>query len=569
MTKRIKFFCWLLILITSQAMAKITVNISPASIRVEDEFTLSFLYEGQTDHVFPDFSPLSKHFSILGTAKSSQISIVNGQVSAQTQWQVTLNAKKAGTYTIPPIAFGKENSPSKEITVHQASTPMDPSGDKKIFMEGSVNQTSPYVQQQIIYRVKMFYQEQPSYGKFNPPQADNALLTELGDSRKYTTQLKGKDYYVVEQDYAVFPEKTGSLIIHSPVFIGNLRRDNLADIDQIMMGLHQRIKVAAPDVTVQVQPIPATYQASTWLPAKQLTLAESWQDLTQTPTVGKPLTRIITIKATGLMSSQLPNLSFDAIPGAGAYAQAPVTKDTLVGNDIVGQKTYTITYIPSGDGNVEIPAITIPWWDISANKIQQAELKAKTIAIPTVTKKTPPASNQRANLSASKEHSPDTQAATAESQRTVLPAKQSDSYLQWLLLALLLASWLYFFYSRHFGKSGAPEGAETEQTEKQFKFTKSDLKQACLNNTAIQAQQQLLAWAKTRWPKSVIRQLRDVKHHVETPELREQIVALEKALYGSSPNWDGQLLWQTWLTHQPKQSKNKPKANDTLPKFNP
>src|SRR5690554_4128847 len=55
----------------------------------------------------PDISVLEKNFSISGQHKSSQTQYINGQRSAQTQWQYTLIPKQAGVVSIPAISVGK------------------------------------------------------------------------------------------------------------------------------------------------------------------------------------------------------------------------------------------------------------------------------------------------------------------------------------------------------------------------------------------------------------------------------------------------------------------------------
>ena len=132
--KKILFFSLLMFFHTTFAQVK--VILSQIGTEVDEDFTITFTYLGKERHFVPDFSSLEKDFTIMSTAKSSHISVINGHVRSQTQWQVTLNASQPGTYDIPSIKFGNELSKPVQVSIssHRKAKPSDV--DNNFFMEG-------------------------------------------------------------------------------------------------------------------------------------------------------------------------------------------------------------------------------------------------------------------------------------------------------------------------------------------------------------------------------------------------------------------------------------------------
>lgn len=561
-----KYFL-LLLLIANSVFANVRVELSQPTAIVDEDFSITFIYQGQVQDLVPDFSELEKDFTILSTAKSSQISVINGQMSSQTQWQVVLNAAHAGQYTIPAIKFGNEHSKPQTLIVKKQSQAQAVSNHDAFFMTAEVDQKQPYVQQQIIYRVKMFYQVQPNSGSFSNPQVDGALLSAMGDSRNYQSTVNGILYNVVEQEYAVFAEKVGQVTIHSPIFKGTVRRNNINDISQIMMDLHKRVRVSAPTVKLKINPIPTSFKGETWLPASNMVLSESWQGLSSKTTAGQPITRIVTLKATGLLASQLPELQFDNAVGAKVYAQPSTSKDNVSNKGIVGEKEFKVVYIPTGKQDVVLPEVKVAWWNTTTNQQQVTLLAQKNFVVSgKIDKANTTQSTKSQNTKPKKKR-------LVIAQKNSKKPSQSFDFLNqknlvpWLLVVILVV--LLFFITlkkRNITNTAKPTKAKDDKNN--ISTSRKNLKSACLANDAKAANLALINWAKHKWSDHTIRQTTDIKGYVKNQFFINELALLEQALYSTNHSWQGIKLWQAFVLQEKEKNMQNNANNNSLPEFN-
>lgn len=563
-----KLLC-LLIFATHVVFAAITIGVKPSKVRANDDFQLLFTYKGNKSHIVPDFTPLENNFEILATSKSTRLSVINGKVSSETQWQVTLNAKRPGKFTIPRLAFGNEFSEEVTLTVFKATAvPTEKGKAADIFMTTELNKDKAYVQSQLIYRVKLFYTKPISSGNFSEPEVPGSMITRINGDRSYQTKVNGKRYMVHERDYAIFPQKSGELKISAPLFQGIMRRDNFTNINQILMDVHKPVKIQANPRTIDILPIPANYKSPIWLPASKLELKESWQGLHNNIDVGQPITREITLSATGLAAEQLPNLDFNKIKGANVYPQKSTSKNLVKDENIIGQKTFKIVYIPTQGGKLKIPEEKVYWWNTDKEKQQIATLKGNQLKITAVanqaqvqTPMPPKAQPSQSNIAPMPiKQVPET---------LNKPSLSGNILLPWALTTVLALSWLVFFALRLFRKkTSSQDKTPSQQEQLALKHFKSQFKKACVESNKRKASELLLLWAKARWPNHHVHSLSDAKRLAYNKAFTEAIDDLCKSLYSRNKVWQGQPLWVAWLVVEDK-AKSQQSAEFKLPSLNP
>ncbi|QGP63479.1 hypothetical protein PsalMR5_01335 [Piscirickettsia salmonis] len=188
----------------------------------------------------------------------------------------------------------------------------------------------------------------------------------------------------IERRYAIFPQHSGKLEIKAPIFRGEIE-DLHAQSFSLPFGFSgQEIKRTAPTLTLTIQPAPKQHQTA-WLPAKKLTLHSHWEQEPPIFQVGTPITRVITIEATGLLSSQLPNTQLN-LDKANVYSEKPILKDTEKGNNIIGSRQDSFAVIPTQPGKLVLPKIQIKWWNITKKRFEVTTLKKEVIHIKAVAK---------------------------------------------------------------------------------------------------------------------------------------------------------------------------------------
>ncbi|QGP53901.1 BatD family protein [Piscirickettsia salmonis] len=346
-----------------------------------------FISSNQPFQHEPNTQALNKNFEIFGLSKSSQIKIINGKTHAEYQWILSLSAKKSGQIIIPAIYVGKDKTHAISLNVIKNSI-------KAINPQGTVEltvKTSPktiYPQQQLIYtailKIAQSMATRLKNASLSLPQVENAIIKPLGHDKKYQQQIKNTTYTIIERRYAIFPQHSGKLEIKAPIFRGEIE-DLHAQSFSLPFGFSgQEIKRTAPTLTLTIQPAPKQHQTA-WLPAKKLTLHSHWEQEPPIFQVGTPITRVITIEATGLLSSQLPNTQLN-LDKANVYSEKPILKDTEKGNNIIGSRQDSFAVIPTQPGKLVLPKIQIKWWNITKKRFEVTTLKKEVIHIKAVAK---------------------------------------------------------------------------------------------------------------------------------------------------------------------------------------
>ncbi|MFV2055700.1 MAG: BatD family protein [Thiohalomonadales bacterium] len=377
---RSKLILWPILMVCLVAhdlyAANINVQLDRSIVQMDESFTLMFSSTESVDDD-PDFSPLEKNFSILNRNQSSSFRIINGSISRETSWTLSLMPKISGNLTIPPINFGADSSISIPIVV-QKNIAISGSGVKQaIYMEVEVEPKNAYVQAQIIYTVRIFHSVNlmdASLGELKLSDGDT-IVEPLGNNASYDKQIDGRHYKVFEKKYALFPQKSGSITIAPLVFetryVGNRR--NLK---------HRRL--LSKELVVKVSQKPSYLKGKTlpyWLPASAVEISDKWGNGNPVFKVGEPVTRTLRVSAEGLPASLLPSLHPDELTFAKLYPDQPVLKDNKTSTGVQGVREDKVAIIPTRSGDFIFPEIRVPWWNTQKNRWEQVIVKAKSISV--------------------------------------------------------------------------------------------------------------------------------------------------------------------------------------------
>jgi len=544
----------LCMLYATQSSASLQAQIDRNPVAVNESFNLT-LQSSDSSSGEPDLSALKRDFDVLGQSKSSSFQIINGQVSHNTQWQISLMAKHAGQLQIPAITVGGQSSAPINLTVTAANQADTSQQDKNVFLEVSAQPRTVHVQQQIIFTVRLYSALSLGDGSsLSDPEFPNmdAVVEQLGSDQSFQVMRNGQPYSVIERRYAVFPQKSGQFSSAPVVFDGSVVEANQGGGFFMFNPFNQsthRLRLRSKTIAFSVKPIPPGFDSQQWLPASKLQLAEQWSENPPKFVVGEPITRTLTITANGLSASQLPALDSSKIDGLKRYPDQPALKDSRDGNGIIGTREQKIAYIPTRVGNVTLPAIEIKWWNVNTNQPEVARLPARSITVlpgsPNQVSAPPP------TLPATEAPAPATLPAHASASPGSPSAGISAGWWPWLAL-LLGAGWLvtllaWWWRTRRQSAQTSAPGVHEEtlrQMEKQFK-------KACLANDASQAKTQLLAWARQRWREKPPASLTALARLCE-PALADAVTQLDRALYAKTQtHWQGEILWQLFSRHKP------------------
>lgn len=537
--------------------AGVETQISASQVGLDETFQLQLTQTNlPSANGVPDLTPLRKDFLLLGTERRVNYSIINGQTQSSSTWVITLKAQKTGTLTIPSLKIGPESTTPLTINVTtQATVPRDPLNAGKqqpqdIFITTEVNEKKPYLNQQIIYKVTLYNSKQLLDANYQGPKVENALLIPLGDGKRYQTQKNNIHYLVEEQNYAIFPQKSGPLNISPPIFTALIYDFN-----------PQRIQAKAKPITLDVQPIPAPYTGKIWLPAKKIKLSEEYENVAQTVSQGSTLVRTITLEGIGIPAQLLPNLHFADTDAFNVYPEKGKEKNQIAQGEIVSNTKIKVTYLFNKSGKITIPEIKLPWFNTITKKEEIAILAPRSIEVtPSTTPSTVPTNTDSKPITSTTMPQQNAKIEDIAIETTTIIDNKA-----WMVAALFALAWLLTLGLWGWQKYHHPRETNT------YNNTLKELHDACIRNNPQHARDALLKWARVNWPDASILNLTDLMHLTIDIHLKKQLQVLSQVLYQDTKNnsWHGDALWRSINNIKKAHPKSNSTTANVLPPINP
>lgn len=541
------------------AQAALTASVDRTMISKNDIIQLTIRSDkGPLEQT--DFTALEKNFSIINKRRSNQISIINGDKQATYDLTLALLPKLVGTLTIP--AFKRQGESSQPIQVEVSKGSIDPKqSHPKVFFDNQVNKQEIYVQEQLLYTLRLFHAVGLSEAQITPLDVKNAVFEPVGDQKKYQTVIDGIRYSVVEKQYAIFPEKSGQLILPELIFTGraisihnsyNNRINNSQFLDA-----NRYIRSRSASYVINVLPKPASYPTSEiWLPTPALYINDSWDNNLPNLKVGEPVTRTLTLSAENLTAAQLPDLKLPTTTQFKIYPDQAKSEDRHTANGLMGHRSFSTAIVPSETGTIKFPAIKVTWWNTNSKKIEESIVPAKILTVLPSTQVNN--SNQQFN----------TVLNSASAQRVTAPQVNATSSGLWPIISLIFALlWLGTAYlwwrAKQTTNSKGPSESPSLQTSQNARAAHKTFKKTCLKGNAKIARQSLLDWFSLNHADQKNQQLKDIIQFYQDEELTHLIQELETHLYGyaqSTNTWHGMALLKA-LEHLEKVGKQQKKNN--------
>lgn len=521
----------------------VTASLDKNPVIVNESFTLTITANDDLPQSAFRSAPLMQDFVVGATSVDRSTRLIQGQMSRQTRWQVTLVARRSGTYQIPSFEIEGSRTEAIELEVIEPSA-ADASNRGPVFLTADVDTDSPYIQQQIRYQVSLHVADQLESGSISPPSLENADIRQVGQDEESQQIIDGKRYRVITRTYIITPRRSGSFVLEGSRFDGQIREQQPRSLTGFSRP--QSVTVLAPDIPLEVASQPADYEGR-WLPSRQVAVEDEWEAEMQL-TLGEPITRRITITAQGVHDEQLPEISPDYPPELRYYPERTERESFSARGERIAQASFRGALIATETGHFTLPAIEVNWWNTETNEQETARLPERRVEVVA-----PPGGIPSPRAMDTQSLSNDT-GRPAQLQAPLLPASGADSGW-WSPAATLFATlwgitlsgciWLYF-------RPRTPvrvqvEKAGSGQVPAASRKPLQRLKLACKQNKAKEARLALLHWANSRQTDTQLNNLDSIANQLQDAELSHQIHLLQQCLYsGRELSWEhGEALWQS------------------------
>ena len=542
--------CAALLMSFSLAQAAVTARVDRNTIDLNESFLLEIVVDTETE-LEPDISALHEDFYVGPPKQLSNTMIINGQISRSRTWSYQLMAKRTGDLVIPPISVGAESSQPLNITVRQPINA--PPGEADVFITSEVDYAETYVQAQVLYRIKVYRAVPTRQPALRDPDFGGAevLIEVAGEERSYDSLLNGRTYNVVERVYAIFPQESGEITISPARFEARVLRD----------GRITGRKVFQSDAhTIFVLPIPeppADFPDARWLPARDVQLQDNWSRQPDDLEAGEPITRVITTSALGQLETQIPAIEPPTVSGVNVYPDRPELSRKIEPGGIRGVRKDQYAIIGVDGGDMTLPALRLPWWDVAAGEWKIAELPERSISI-LPTREAPVVDPAPA--------------VSAPAEEPGTPADVSMDSGFWRLVAqVVIALWLltlgaWWLSSRP--RREPREPAPPPLHKQQARHLKAARK-AAVSGDGAGVRQAMLEWGRLQWPDDAPRSIGALARRVSSP-LADELTRLSRAAYGpSGEGWDGAALAKSLRSFAVLDDTGKDTERDPLPPLMP
>ena len=555
MMRRILLFLMLQQAVASFA-APVKVEVDRNTVSANESFQITFS-TSEDPGENPDETPLEQEFQILDRNHSNNSTWINGVANTSIEWTFTVMAKHAGKLTIPPLRFGNEVSPALAITVTENSNPPADVANNKaaLFLEVDATPKQAYVQSQIIYTVRIYTRVKITGGNLEEPKIADAVVSKLAENKEYKTQINGRDYVVLERSYAIFPQKSGELIIPPLTLAVGVEEDDQSRFEALFGLKSARTEhLASKALTINVLPAPTSFKGH-WLAAEQLELSQKWSAELENVKVGEPLTRTLILTAQGTTVGELPSLhQASSNDDLKSYPDQPRVEEQKSAQGIVAIREEKIAFIPSKAGTYTLPALELPWFNVKTQQKEIAKIPAVTIIAVGAEKATE--SNSAPTEIGDK---PAVSYASKQNSRYSL---LTDNYFWQGLAGFFALGWLLtviFWVKRKSAFATTAKSLSPNAHPINDKDNITTLRKACANNNAKAAKQALLAWGKDKYNATTLGALAEFCD----ARLGNEIFNLNRFLYGQQDEeWEGKKLFKAFSENQEIEKTKRPSPDN-------
>ncbi len=375
----------LVVTISSQGRAsddEITVHVSlnRDKIGLDESAILEVTVSGPAQNLPEPQIPTLSAFEIYSQGRSSNISIVNGQVEASVTHRYMLVPQKTGTFPLDRIGVvhnnRRFNGNSVELTVVDAGAAPDAlsdqmedagGGSRDYLLQASVDNENPYVGQQVTLTLRLLVAVR-YYGspELSEPKTTGFWTEVIGTKTPYFQTINNRRYKVIERKYALFPTQAGDLTIGSASITitvadqSSRRRDPFGSFGSLF-GQGRDVTVRSKPVTIRARSLPTAKRPESFtgsIGQYQMRVTADKREVE----VNDAVTVSIVVHGTGNIKS----VAEPVIPESDEFRvyRSSSNEKAVVQNDkLGGTKTFEEVFIPRRPGTLEIPALTFTYFD--------------------------------------------------------------------------------------------------------------------------------------------------------------------------------------------------------------
>ena len=329
-----------------------------------------------------------ENFDVRSTGTASRLEFINGKMSSGVDYTYFIMPQKSGNFQIGPARVqikGKTYS-SNTAGLRVVKSSEGRGGDRgPIFLTAELSDDTVYVEEQTIYVLKLHLRRNVRNINLNLPEAENLIFKQITKPVEYRSTLNGQNYQVLEVRYALVPSRAGSYTVAparmNMTVLQSRRRSSRSIFDDPFSSFSsgRPATIASDSVQLTVRPLPDEGKPPDFSGLVGKFKMGSKLDPVALKT-GESATLTVSVSGEGNVN-RIPDPQMPELADVKIYADQPVLETTQDRDGLRGTKTMKWALVPEKDGQLEIPPVTVSFFDTEEHVYKTLKSSSYTLAV--------------------------------------------------------------------------------------------------------------------------------------------------------------------------------------------
>mgnify|MGYP001813300583 CR=1 FL=1 len=375
MKKVIAMIIWMLLCHLPPAWAvddvSVTLRLDRTEATLSDTVKMEIHISGTRSS---DGSPVVQgleSFLVTKGGTSNRVEIINGKINSGVDYTYYIQPQKTGIFKVGPavINVNKIRIESNSATLTVSSAPQASRSDRgPVFMDASVSSQDFYVDQHVLYTLKLYYRTNIGNLSLNLPEIEYVTFKQLERPLEYQSTYAGMSYQVLEVRHALTVSMPGDFVIHPSRMNMTVRQsssrslfDNFFNDSFSGFSSGRPLAVKTDSIHLHVKAL-----SDEGKPANCTGLVGTFRmESTLEPAslqAGESATLTVQVKGQGTVN-RIPDLDLPEMEFVRTYRDQPVLETEQSRQGITGTKTMKWALVPENAGEFKIPVLSLSFFN--------------------------------------------------------------------------------------------------------------------------------------------------------------------------------------------------------------
>ncbi len=355
----------------AQSDSRIALSSETQSIYLGDSVVLDIESVGLLEPL--QIEKLTDLPEFLRETTGTRIAVFGGKVVEINIRRMEFIPTSIGTLILGPL-YGESTTgqvTSNTISINVQAAPVNQWLPSETDLQSSItfSKTQPVVGEQVLVDIKLKHSVQIANESIQLPTFNDFDVIPIIEQRR--TIEDDERWRQIHWRYLLHPKRSGTIAIGPLLWNGTLikSRTQRAEFNH-----------SPTETTLTVEPAPAD-RPEWWLPASSVKLSDAWSKEVTTLSAGDEIFRTITLTATNVLGSQLPDIAPLPTRALTSTLVRTTRNHELVNEHTVATATFEYRLVAQSPIPVFLDTVRVLWWDTQASNHREAILPARRINV--------------------------------------------------------------------------------------------------------------------------------------------------------------------------------------------